>query len=56
MYFILMQECTQKNKMNKYYFVMNKNKSCLDNPNEGNIIMLGSKGVCFFADAVTCVI
>ena len=34
MYFILMQECTQKNKMNKYYLIMNKNKSCLDNPNE----------------------
>ena len=23
-----------KNKMNKYYLMMNKNKSCLDNPNE----------------------
>ena len=35
MYFILMQECAQKkNKMNKYYLMMNKNKSCLDNPNE----------------------
>lgn len=56
MYFILMQECTQKNKMNKYYLTMNKNKSCLDNPNEWNIMMLGSKGILFLTDAMTCII